>query len=450
MDHETNNLYGRLIWVPTLLVLALTLRMLVAFGVDIPIGGDANHYLNIAQEIRTHHRFALNDQITAHRPPLYSIFLAAGRSVTENEDIIRLLQCLMSVGVLYLIFRIMKLLEVDQIGLLGALALGAVSPSWIYYPAVFLSEILFGFFLFVGVFLWSLSLQPKQSRLSIPLLLLSGIFLGLATLTRSVVLLFPIILFAIGVILPERRKLLKPILILTIVWGFTLLPWTIRNYVQFEAIIPVNTMGGIVLWQAANPSPEGFGFTPWEEIDDVAGTRNEVERNRVLTQKALETYIDDPVRTLRLTAIKFLWFWNPWDGDSYGLGTTFNPHTFILLFLSAWFLWSWGIDRKGRPPNSKIHSWILPSLLGYFLLMALLFYGSPRFRMPVEPILWISSGIGFSRIMGMRRRKREIALFVLLGSTLVFFMTGDALKDILRMMVDALFGYREFLGTGST
>ncbi|MCA9428963.1 MAG: hypothetical protein KC940_00510, partial [Candidatus Omnitrophica bacterium] len=57
-------------------VFALLSRLLLSLYLEVPIGGDANHYLEMANGIRANHQFALNGAITAHRPPLYPLFLA--------------------------------------------------------------------------------------------------------------------------------------------------------------------------------------------------------------------------------------------------------------------------------------------------------------------------------------------------------------------------------------
>ena len=93
----------RMLWVIVFVVVALSLRLFIALNVDVPVSGDAIHYLEMAEEIRSNHRYALNDRITAHRPPLYPLFLAMFPSVSEGQDLIRVLQCIMSAGVLILL-----------------------------------------------------------------------------------------------------------------------------------------------------------------------------------------------------------------------------------------------------------------------------------------------------------------------------------------------------------
>src|SRR5207245_6064336 len=39
----------------------------------------------------------------------------------------------------------------------------------------------------------------------------------------------------------------------TLVFVLTLLPWTIRNYRIHGRLVPVTTMGGVVLWEGNNP-----------------------------------------------------------------------------------------------------------------------------------------------------------------------------------------------------
>ncbi|MCA9434370.1 MAG: phospholipid carrier-dependent glycosyltransferase [Candidatus Omnitrophica bacterium] len=432
-------------------VFALLSRLLLSLYLEVPIGGDANHYLEMANGIRANHQFALNGAITAHRPPLYPLFLAAVQSFSLNPAWPKFLQGLMSFGSIVLVSGMLLDARFGRCAALGAFVFGTLSPAWIYYPSTLFSETLFGFLLVLSLLLlWRAMRVSTNGKASIVLSILSGIALGLATLTRSVLLLLPFFLIAAACLHKSRRHILKPILIITLAWTCTLLPWTIRNYLCFDAFIPVNTMGGIVLYQGAHPHPEGFGFTPWEEIDAAAGTHDEVERNRVLTREAIHTYVNDPLRTIRLAALKFLWFWNPWDGDSFSLGSSFNPHTFLLIvFAGAYAFFAIGSQKTEAESGNGLIPWLFSIVLLYFVLMALLFYGSPRFRMPVEPLLWCFAGLGFCRVMNGSERKREILVVCILGSSLFLYLAGDLVKEGLRTAVDMILGYREFWGKGS-
>ena len=438
-SNEVRTISGSLLLI---LIVALSLRLFVSFGVQIPIEGDAKHYLAIAEELRLHHRFALNGEITAHRPPLYPLFLAAMQTLSTNADWIRFIQCLLSVAVLFLLHRLMVHGNTLPTARFAAVCMGAISPSWIYYSTVLFSETLFAFLLFLSVTFLMKAFQKKGSP-ALRNLVLSGFFLGLATLTRSVILVLPLCFLTASGVLPSLRKYFKPLLVVAFVWGLTLLPWTVRNAIQFHAFVPVNTMGGIVLWQGANPSPEGFGFTPWKAIDEAAGTHDEVERNRILTRQALETYLHHPTRTLRLMALKGLWFWNPWDGDTYCLGSSFNPHTFLMILLPLFYLFHRRAQGKSEREVNLAH-WVPLGLVVYFLGMALLFYGSPRFRMPIEPVLWFYSGLGIATMRQWNHSKREAVSVLVFGLTLLLYLFGDSAKELLRSGVETLIGYRDF------
>jgi transposase InsO family protein len=169
----------------------------------------------------------------------------------------------------------------------------------------------------------------------------------------------------------------------------------------------------------------------------------------------MKDYLSDPGRAVQYGIAKFLWFWNPWDGDRYGMGSSFNVHTGLVCLLSGVAAAVWVRRRASRKPPALLplegeagrgrhaepsHTvWLLSTLLAYFVFMALVFYGSPRFRMPVEPILWTSAGCGFATLARWPRRLREPLLVLGLGVVFTLYLTGDMAKEVVRTIADATF-----------
>lgn len=434
-----------------LLLLALTLR-LGAWGLSKgTLSGDEGQYLGIAREIQTAGRFALHGELTAWRPPLYPAFLALCGSLTESLALPRWIQILASLAVLELVALAVLFLTHDGRVAHCAVLFGCLSPCWIGYPTELLSETLFGFLLLASMaaFLTGLEVQTKD-RWAWPSV--SGVLLGAATLTRPVTLLLPLA-WLLAVPFAERRKdLLKAILLVCVAWTLTLAPWTLRNALRFHAFIPVNAMSGAVLWQGMNPPTEGFGFCDWEAIDKAAETRNEVQRDRVLTRKALARMAADPANAARLAAIKLLWLFNPWDGDSHALGSPFNPHTFVLLAFAFLFLIRWrkpsgdlGQPGAEAPEGTLEVRREALALFGatfvYFVLLAMIYYGSPRFRMPVDPILWMAAGAGLARLLSLPRAVREPLCVSLVVVTGLLYFGGDSVKECLKAVFDRTLDY---------
>ncbi|MCG3200075.1 MAG: glycosyltransferase family 39 protein [Candidatus Omnitrophica bacterium] len=435
----------------SLLLLALALRLGAWSLSEGNLSGDEGQYLGIAHEIRTEGRFALHGETTAWRPPLYPAFLALCGSLTESLALPRLIQVLASLAVLELVALSVAFLTRDRRVAHGALFLGALSPCWIGYPTELLSETLFGFLLLAALVALITGLE-KRGRDTWAWHAISGVLLGAATLTRSVTLLLPLAWLLAAPFAERRRDFLKAILIMALAWILTLAPWTLRNALRFHAFIPVNTMSGVVLWQGMNPPAEGFGFCDWEAIDRSAGTRNEVARDRILTRKGMEQMAADPANSARLAAIKLLWLFNPWDGDSHALGSPFNPHTFALLAFACLFLIRWrkpgrDLGRPGAEAPEGTHEIRREALIlfgatfVYFVLLAMVYYGSPRFRTPIDPILWMAAGAGLARLRDLPRGVREplcVGLCLILGA---LYFGGEEIKNHMKAALDRTLDY---------
>jgi hypothetical protein len=68
----------------------------------------------------------------------------------------------------------------------------------------------------------------------------------------------------------------------------------------------------------------------------------------------------------------------------------------------------WGLVRSLRGPRRWYQS--IPALLiGYFTLLALIYWGSLRMRMPIEPLVVLLAALGFEDVR-RRWRARRIGL----------------------------------------
>jgi 4-amino-4-deoxy-L-arabinose transferase-like glycosyltransferase len=123
----------------------------------------------------------------------------------------------------------------------------------------------------------------------------AGILVGLAALTAGPgLLLLPAATACWGARLPWRTAVRNAGLAAaaTVV---VLAPWTVRNYVQLGAFVPVSTNGGVNLW-IGNNGHAGHGWMPWADShwsypeDEVAADRQfRAEGVRYLLTEPLES-----------------------------------------------------------------------------------------------------------------------------------------------------------------
>ena len=161
----------------------------------------------------------------------------------------------------------------------------ACYPMLLVYPLGLGTENLFFVFL-LSSFLFLLSSIETPSAFS---LLLSGIFLALTTLTRSVIL--PFAGLAILYLLFLHKK--KAVLAL-LSFSLLLLPWVIRNSLLHHKPTGIETSMGYNLYLGYHPQGNGsFVFGP---SLDLLTIMDDAERDAVGTQKAIEFIRQQPER----------------------------------------------------------------------------------------------------------------------------------------------------------
>jgi 4-amino-4-deoxy-L-arabinose transferase-like glycosyltransferase len=125
--------------------------------------------------------------------------------------------------------------------------------------------------------------------------LLSGFFLGLTALTRSVILPFVglAILWA-WFILKQRRGAL----IIALAFALTIAPWVIRNSLLHHELTGIETSMGYNLYLGYHPQGNGsFVFGPSLDLLTIL---DDAERDKIGTQKAIEFIKAQPERFLPL------------------------------------------------------------------------------------------------------------------------------------------------------
>lgn len=175
----------------------------------------------------------------------------------------------------------------------------AAYPMLLVYPLGLGTENPF-FLLLLASFLFLLLSAGQPTTLHF---LLSGLFLGLTTLTRSVIL--PFAAFAIlwmWFILKQRRGAVT----LMIVFALTIAPWIIRNSLLHQKLTGVETSMGYNLYLGYHPMGNGsFVFGPSLDLLTIL---DDAERDRVGTQKAIEFIKAQPERFLPLAANRLGFF----------------------------------------------------------------------------------------------------------------------------------------------
>ncbi len=369
---------------------------------------DSLAYQTIGLNILKEHCFCWQPNIpTVYRPPLWPAIIAVISLIMgPNDYYARLFLSCVGSGTCVLIYLFAKDLFGLRIGMVAG-AFAAVYPELYIYDGWLYTESLYIFLLLA--FCYSVYLfqrRPKTSRW-----IWCGVLLGLLSLTRPNGLLV-LGLFLIWVAIMCRTRVLTwrdtvPRSIAISLLALAIIaPWTIRNYNVSHSFVPVATGDGTVLLGAYNDmilttTPHlGSWINPLLSAPDVTKpypvstclATCEVARESAY-EKAAEVWIQGHISSLPyLLTLHFLNMWQP-DTHEADLPTDRFPQlassrevlsmmkTFpILLFLLA-ALGFWVL--LGRWREFLLIYLVIAMTIGECLV----FYGSARFRAPIEPLL---------------------------------------------------------------
>jgi hypothetical protein len=183
-------------------------------------------------------------------------------------------------------------------GLVAALG-AAVHFVLIQQSVRFLSEILFT----PAILLVTLALVRAVELPSLGRLALAAAAIGGANLIRPTLFLFPLFLVLLLPLMLPRRHVGRAAAVLVLVSGLVILPWMVRNYLRYDALLPLATSNAI-LWQG---SPEYYRLIRdqrytylqvWNEV--LYGPGNDgydpgtIEGERYWTRRAVRSILEEP------------------------------------------------------------------------------------------------------------------------------------------------------------
>jgi 4-amino-4-deoxy-L-arabinose transferase-like glycosyltransferase len=173
----------------------------------------------------------------------------------------------------------------------------AAYPLLLVYPLGLGTENPF-FVLLLAAFLYLLKSIEKPSFANF---LLAGVFLGLAALTRSVILLFAASAFCLLFFLHGRRAVLAVVIFLLVIS-----PWIVRNSLLHQKPTGIETSMGYNLYLGYHPKGNGsFVFGPSLDLLPIL---DDAERDRIGTEKAIQFIKAEPERFVPLAVNRLGFF----------------------------------------------------------------------------------------------------------------------------------------------
>lgn len=255
---------------------------------------------------------------TAWMAPFYPYLLAAYHFLMgENLLGMAIIQSVVGGIVCWVIGVIGVALSSNVVGIVAA-GIFALYPEAIFYPQRFVSEPWLLLWMVLVVLCGVKYIKSEKQRFVI----VAGILCGLASLTKTSAMVWPLGL-VLWILLRKKfsRKIMIDSMLIIVLTGLVILPWTIRNYTALGAFIPVRTNFWFNVWRGNNPyatgtprnfNKEGIERTmPGEYLETVDSqlTKNEVQRESVYRKLALQYIKENPLRFIRVSLIRIYYFW---------------------------------------------------------------------------------------------------------------------------------------------
>lgn len=353
------------------------------------------------------------------RAPFYSFFLALLLKISWESlvftQIIQLALGCLTIGLIY------------KIGYKITNKFAAVCASLIYlaYPlsTYFEGELLLdSLFILLSILSYYFYLKSNDANSSI----LTGLFFGLAAITRPTMLVFlPIIIF--GYLRRAhkekiKRLNLKPLFAFIILCVITIAPVTLVNYFTSGQFIPISYQGGINFYIGNNPEADGVSavlppFGREWTLDDADYTAR-VETGREIKYSEQSVYwfgkgfdylISQPMKFAKLYSQKVLLFFSGREiSNNIPLSmTVYNNKVLSIFPMQLIFILGLAIIPLFFKKSRQIMKPLYILILIYGLAISFFFISS-RFRMPVVPILCIVGGFGISFVYDNLRNGKLI------------------------------------------
>jgi 4-amino-4-deoxy-L-arabinose transferase-like glycosyltransferase len=325
-------------------------------------------------------------------PPVYPYFLAVLYGLTGTLETARWAQAALGA------------LLVPAVGLAGArafspraglwaAAVAALYPELVWFSVHFWSETLFMVLLWWGIErLLAADTSEGPGRA-----VAAGVLWGLAILTRETVLYFVPLAALWLATRPGSGSRVRAAAFLAVAL-LVVVPWTYRNWLAFDAFIPVSTAGGQNLFQG-NALIERD--TTYEMVDAIQGR---VAQYHYAMRMGLEAIRDrQPWWIFEKLRDEMPLFW---EADSLVLvhikRGAYGPVAPILavgvaLVVLAPYLLVLALSALGATRLTWSRpAVLLVGFLAYYNLLHVVTHGFARYRLPVMPVMFLIAGVGWA------------------------------------------------------
>jgi 4-amino-4-deoxy-L-arabinose transferase-like glycosyltransferase len=385
--------------------LAAAIRAQAVIRCPSDLAGDSALYDRLARSILAGFGYSWEAGApTAVVTPGYPLFVAAVYAITRAEPaVVYYVQVVVGTVAVALLAAVAKLCVDSRHAWLAGL-IAAMYPAFYWLPRRLMSENLALPVALAAACTTALALRRKSHFWAV----VTGALLGAGIMARGAGVFLAAVMIA-GMLLCRTRnppfgQRVSLALAAAFACGLLLLPWLVRNAVLFGTPT-LSTQSGLTLYSSYWP-PLRDGKRTWgnnastedPEVQRAYGLRSEGATSAYLSAVTRARLGRSPSYPLRLVPEKLLFLTIPFDWEvippEEGQTKSLNLAYLVLLVPAAWGAW----QMLKRPPELAWIIWAMPITT---LAQAIVFYGSPRFRLMAEPSLVIFAACG---ILALPRR----------------------------------------------
>lgn len=378
----------RRLWFYLLALASLLVTLALIFKAGATLNyADEHDYFEQARRLFNGQGYVLEDGTpTAYRPPGYPVLLAPFTALPDGVIHARAL----NVAVLFVALLLMRQLVAREAPAWAWLTGGAALayPVWMYAASTLYPQILC---LALLLALVALITRPQLNALDTGA---AGIVLGvLILIAPSFQLIAPF--FGFYILLAHQatwRRRWQHTIALTVIAVTVVSPWIARNYMVFDAFVPVSTNGSVnlLLGNSEFTEPNSGIYVNVDKYLAVAEELPELEKARALQRFAVEWITEHPSEAAKLYVRKAMNYFNYKADNVVAPGRipdtkdlimmiTYYP---VLIIVVVRIFLSWKL------PLSKAE-WLMAAIYFINALLAAIFFTRLRFRLPFDGLLWV-------------------------------------------------------------
>ena len=331
-------------------------------------------------------------------PPLYLYLVGVASEFFGNFSLLRYAQAVLGATLALSLGLLGRRLSGEAAGLVAA-AWAAFYPELVWFVSHYWAETVFTVLLWWGFERLAAADADGSWRAA----LAAGAFFGLAILTRETVLYFVPLA---GLWLAWRREGgARRAAAFVLAAALVVLPWTVRNWLAFDAFVPVSTAGALNLWQG------NARISRQQVYEQYRAVHGKIAQYQNARRRGIEAIVErQPWWLFEKLRDELPEYWAAHgqpivhiERGAYGdvprpralaaIAVVLVPYLLLLALFVA------GIAYL---PRGRLAVLLLGFLL-FYVLLHVASHGYPRYRLPSLPVLFL---VGAHGLVAWRARAR--------------------------------------------